>query len=405
MINPLPLVLADLRRSRAGAAAVVALIGVAVALGVAVTAEERALRAGTARAADAFDLVVGARGSPAQLVLSAVYLQPTLLDLVPGQVLKRLEQEPGIAYAAPVVFGDAHRGFPVVGSTVDFVTRGGGRALAEGRVFESEREVVLGADVSLAIGASFTPAHGRPAGRDEDDASLHTGFAYVAVGRLARSGSPWDRAIIAPVEALWRLHARPTGHAEGSLRLGPPWDEDRLAGASAIIIKPRSVADAYRLRARYRDSATMAVFPAEVLFDMYAVLGDARDLLWLVALATQALVVAAILLAVFASLSQRRRQLGVLRALGASRRYVFLAVWLHVSLLVALGAGLGVVLGWGGARALSAVLHARTGVSLPVALSWTEIGMAASLAAVGAVLAAIPSWHCYRQPVSSLLRG
>ena len=64
VINPLPLVLADLRRSRAGAAAVVALIGVAVALGVAVTAEERALRAGTARAADAFDLVVGARGQP-----------------------------------------------------------------------------------------------------------------------------------------------------------------------------------------------------------------------------------------------------------------------------------------------------------------------------------------------------
>ena len=74
-MNPLPVVLSDMRRGRAGIAAVVAVIAVAVALGVVVTAQERALRQGSARAADSFDLVVGARGSPTQLILSAVYLQ------------------------------------------------------------------------------------------------------------------------------------------------------------------------------------------------------------------------------------------------------------------------------------------------------------------------------------------
>src|SRR5262249_18319763 len=149
VINPLPLVLADLRRSRAGAAAVVGLIGLAVALGVAVTAEERAVRSGTARAADAFDLGIAARGSPAQLAPSAVYLERTPIDLLPGRVLERIQGESGVVFAAPLVFGDSHRGFPVVGSTADFVTLGGGRRLAEGRVFASEREVVLGADVDL----------------------------------------------------------------------------------------------------------------------------------------------------------------------------------------------------------------------------------------------------------------
>ena len=234
---------------------------------------------------------------------------------------------------------------------------------------------------------------------------VHAGFSYVAVGRLPRSGSPWDRAIIAPVEALWRLHARPAGHEEGSHRLGPPWGESETAGASAIVVKPRSVADAYRLRARYRDAETMAVFPAEALVPMYLVLGDARDLMSLMGLVTQTLVVAAVLRAVFASLAHRRRQLGVLRALGASRRYVFLTVWLHVSVLVGLGAAAGLCLGWGGAWALSAVLHARTGVGLPVTISWTEVAAAASLAVAGALVAAIPSWHAYRQPVSALLRG
>jgi len=405
-MNPLPVVLADLRQSRGGALAIVALIGVAVALGVAVTAEERALRAGTARAADDFDLLVGARGSPIQFVLASVYLEPAPLDLVSGQVLGRLQDEAGTVFVAPLVFGDSHRGFPIVGSTSDFVTRGGARRLAEGRVFATAHEVVVGADVPVQVGASFVSTHGRPRDqREAEGAHVHEGFSYVAVGRLPRLGSAWDRAIVAPVESLWRLHSRPSGHREGSERLGPPWEGDQIAGASAIVVKPQSVADAYRLRARYRGAETMAVFPAEVLIDMYAMLGDARDLLWLIALVTQALVVAAVLLAVFASLSQRRRQLGVLRALGAARRYVFLAVWLHVSLLVALGAGGGLLMGWAGATVLSTALHARTGISLPVAISWPEIALVATLAAVGAFLAAIPSWLSYRQPVSSLLRG
>ena len=212
----------------------------------------------------------------------------------------------------------------------------------EGRVFATLHEVVIGADVALSMGTSFDSAHGRPRGRHEQaDPPVHEGFSYVVVGRLPRRDSAWDRAIIAPVEALWRLHGRPTGHAAGSERIGPPWDGAEIAGASAIVVKPRSVADAYRLRARYRDGETMAVFPAEVLVEMYAMLGDARDLLWLIALVTQALVVAAVLLAVFASLAHRRRQLGVLRALGASRRYVFLVVWLHASVLITVGAGVG----------------------------------------------------------------
>ena len=111
------------------------------------------------------------------------------------------------------------------------------------------------------------------------------------------------------------------------------------------------------------------------------------------------------LLAVFASLAQRRRQLGVLRALGASRRYVFMVVWLHASLLLMVGSGAGLLLGWIGAEVLSAVLRARTGIAVPVSISWAEIGLVVMLAAVSALLATLPSWLSYRQPVSSLLRG
>src|SRR5262245_16862653 len=106
-MNPFPLVLAELRRNVSGGVAIVALIAIAVALGVAVTAQERALRQASARAADRFDLIVGAPGSPTQLVLTTVYLQPASLELLSAEVLPRLAREPGVAAVAPVAITDS----------------------------------------------------------------------------------------------------------------------------------------------------------------------------------------------------------------------------------------------------------------------------------------------------------
>jgi putative ABC transport system permease protein len=105
-MNPLPIVWADCRRATTGILSVVCLIAIAVALGVAVSAQERALRTGSARAADAFDLLIGAPGSQTQLVLTAVYLQPAALPLLPGEVLKRLQTEARAGYSAPKALGD-----------------------------------------------------------------------------------------------------------------------------------------------------------------------------------------------------------------------------------------------------------------------------------------------------------
>lgn len=408
MLNPLPVVVADIRRSRGGFLAVVGLIAVAVALGVAVSAQERALRKGSARAADAFDLLVGAPGSPTQLVLTSVYLQPAALPLVPGTVLQRLQEEPGVASVAPIAFGDRFRGFPVIGTTAPFATQGGKLSPVEGRVFAAEGEVVIGAEVSLRIGERFSPSHGlavRGAEADEDQGHVHRGVEYVVVGRMPRLGTPWDRAILVPVESVWEVHGLPNGHAQGVERIGPPWEGPEVPGVPAIAVKPKTVADAYTLRGKYRSGGTTALFPAEVLVELYGLLGDARDLLAAISVATQALVIAAILLAVFASLALRRRQLAILRALGASRRYVFAVVWTHVSLMIALGALLGLVVGWAGAVALSAAFSLRTGIALSATLALQEVAMAAAVIGIGMLLAGIPSWSSYRQSVSSGLRS
>jgi putative ABC transport system permease protein len=207
------------------------------------------------------------------------------------------------------------------------------------------------------------------------------------------------------VEAVWEVHGLSNGHPEGAERIGPPWDGPEVAGVPAIVVKPKTVADAYKLRGKYRTEGTTALFPAEVLVDLYSLLGDARDLLAAISVATQALVIAAVLLAVFASLALRRQQLAILRALGASRRYVFAVVWTHVSLMIALGSVLGLAAGWAGAAVLSAVFSARTGIALSATLARQELLMAAAVIAIGMLLAGIPSWSSYRQSVSAGLRS
>lgn len=405
-------ILADLGRMKAGALVVVALIALAVALGVGVTLQERALRLGSARAADKFDLVIGARGSEMQLVLSTVFLQPAALPLVPGRVLADLQADPRVAWAAPVGFGDFHDGTPVVGTTARLIAETA-PGLAEGTMFAAEDEAVAGALVDLAPGEGFTPTHGT-IGHD------HDGIRYRVTGRLKPTGTPWDRAILVPIQAVWRVHgmsAGPagahdpaeTGHPAGSSRDAPlAGDENWQAapGIPAILVKPASIGDAYRLRQDYRaQDDTMAVFPAEVLTSLYATLGDARQVLSAVAIAAQALVAVALLLVTLTHVGQRRRQIGALRALGAPRGAIFAMVWAELFALIAAGATLGLGGGFLAARLLSRAIAQRQGFDLPVALSGGDLAGLGLLLVVAALLATVPAWLAYRQSPVASLRG
>jgi putative ABC transport system permease protein len=192
----------------------------------------------------------------------------------------------------------------------------------------------------------------------------------------------------------------------GAVPIGPPWDADDLPGVPAIAVKPASFPAAYSLRQRYRAAEdTMAVFPAEVLIQLYDLLGDVRDLVAALSVLTQVLVIGAVLLAVLATIALRRKTIAVLRALGASRLFVFATVWLSVALMLSAGAVLGLGLGYLGALAISALFAAETGVALPVALSWQEIQLVLAIILIGLVLATVPAALAYRGSVAAALRA
>ncbi len=420
-MNPWPVARAGLLRHRGSYAVFCLLIALATAIGVAVSAQEAALRRGSARAADKFDLVIAAPGSQTDAVLAAIYLRPGTLTLLAPADAERALAEPRARFSAPLGFGDRYKGSPIVGSIAAFAEHLSG-GLAEGRMFAIETEAVAGAAVAARIGETFHPAHGDGAVDEDDDDDDHAdhadgnhdGAAHAAhehsvtltlVGRMKPTGTPWDNAIVIPIESVWRTHQLPTGHESGEARIGPPFTAGKVPGLPAIVLAPRSINDAYGLRGAWRTPTTMAFFPAEALTRLYAVMGDVRDLMSWFALAAQGLVVVAILAGVVAIVGLHRRRFAVLRALGAPSAYIFACVFLQIATVILAGAVLGLALGAGAAVLASHLFAARTGIALPVTVGVDELQLVAALVAFGLVAATIPAALAWRRPPVEALAG
>ncbi|MEI7221334.1 FtsX-like permease family protein [Pectobacterium carotovorum] len=446
---PWRLIWVDWRRLWPGVLVVVLLIATATALSISVSLQERALRMGSAKAADRFDLVIGAPGSETQLVLSSVFLQPSALTLVPAQVLTDLEKNPLVAWAAPVAFGDFYQGMPIVGTTPPLVTDNGKRQLTAGRVFNDGFEAVVGAQTGLTVGSTFSPIHGQVG---TEGAHAHDDVTYTVVGVLPADGSAWDKAILVPVNAVWRVHGihPPHGadddhdhnehadhdhgahehhndvhpaegaesddhHAAVAQPVTAPHDDEHgeaeahghahQAGLPAIVVKPKTIAGAYQLRSLYRSNTTLAVFPGEVLVKLYSMLGDIRELLTYISLGTQGLVGVAVAMVAVIHLRQRQKQIGALRAFGAPRYGIFTLIWSGLMSLVSVGVLLGVGLGYVAARGIAVVMSEKSGFVLPVTLEWEDIHFVLLLLLVAAVVLTIPAMLSYRQSPATALRG
>ena len=406
------LIRAMLIRFRGANAIFVALIALSVALGVGLTAQERALRQGSARAADKFDLVIASPGSEITLMLAAVYLQPTDVPLLTGAQFAEVATAPGVALAAPIGFGDSIMGAPVVGTTAEFVSHLAG-PLAEGRLFAASSEAVAGAFVPFAVGDSFSPVHGMEA---DDDAGAGAGaehdhdhdhdVTYTITGRMAPTGSPWDRAVLVPIEDVWEIHGLANGHApEAGARIGPPFDAAYFPGTPAIIVKAQNLGATYALQSQFSRSDMMAFFPGTVLAQLHGLMGDIRAAMSLMAGVTQVLVTIAILSGMTILVRVFARSLALLRAIGAPSRFVFAVVWGYAACLIACGALIGLALGGLAAWGLSAIITARTDIALTASLGWSEVHLVAGFVSLTLVLALVPALVAIRRPLVPDLRA
>ena len=377
------------------------LIALAVSIGVGLITQERSVRIGAAKAAEKFDLVVGAPGSETTLLFSSVYLQPNPLPLLDGATFDRIAQHERTRIAAPIALGDSYEGAIIVGTTADFVTHLGG--LEDGQIWQTSLEAIAGIDVPLAIGSMIEPAHGH--GSEADD-TAHEGTEIKVVGRMARTHSPWDQAILVPVESVWETHGLANGHAPAAgNQIGPPFDAAYFPGASAVIVISDSFSGIYQIQSDFTaDPATMAIIPGAVLGYLYRVLGDLRGAATILTWISLSLVAFAVLggLAILSRLFIRH--LAVLRAIGAPLRFVTATLWTFCAQIILLGSVLGCVGALISVALIGSVISSRTGLTLPAQFGWLEIHLVAAFASATLLAAAAMSYQLAKSARPETLR-
>lgn len=392
---PLQLIGVDFKRLWLGSIILISVIATIVAFGLFITLQERALREGSARAAEQFDLIIGAAGSETQLVLSTVYLQASPLPLLNSRYLEEVQKNPLVAWAAPIALGDSYFNSPIIGTTLTLLTQHGKVKLTTGRLFTQPNEAVVGANSNLKIGHKITPMHGQVG---QFDAHAHQEVNYTVVGILPANNNAWDNAIFVPIEAVWQIHGLGDAHHQDNhVHQSPP--------ISAIIVKPKSFAGAYQLRSQYRKELTQAVFPAEVLTKLYGTLGNIQQLLNKMSLASQLLVALLLIMMAVIYLNFKKQQIAILRAFGANRHRIFLLIWLGFMLLVSLGIVIGLAIGYVVTLIVSNKIALQQGFQLPVSLQWQDIYSLLVLLLALSISLLIPALLSYRYTVASCFKS
>ena len=176
------------------------------------------------------------------------------------------------------------------------------------------------------------------------------------------------------------------------------------ADVSAVVVKPKSIAGAYQLRSQYRTGESLAVFPGEVLTRLYGTLGDARQVLSLMAIGTQILVLIAILMVIVVHLEQRQRQFGALRAFGAPQRGIVALIWCGLMLMMSIGIVLGVGIGYLVTLWISQSISSLYGIKLPVTIQPEDGLLIATIWGVIGVVLLLPAILVYRHSPAQALK-
>lgn len=378
------------------------------------------IRSSFSQAVSGTDLVVGARTGPVQLMLYAVFHVGSASQGVRISSLQDIAKHRAVAWWVPLALGDSHRGRPVLGTTPDYFKRflyGDKQPLvfAQGRAFAGDLdglfEAVIGAEVAEALGYQLgqriTLAHGLQSSETHEHGELdhdHNDKPFTVVGVLARTGTPVDRTVHISLQAIEAVHLDWQGGAPmPGMKVAPElarkFDlQPKQVSAALVGLKNRAaVFNVQRFVANYAGEPLLAVMPAVALDELWQAVGlGERALLaisGLVALVSLASLVAVVL----AGLNERRRELAVLRAVGAGPRHVLLLLlaegaWVTLcgALLGAFAAALVVVL-------LGPWLQQRLGIRLqitaPSAAQWALFG---AVVLAGMLASLVPGWRAYR---------
>lgn len=395
------------------------LTALAVALGIAIVVATTTLatsaRQSARDAAGGYQLLLAAKGSPIQAVLSTLFFAEAPTGLIPHDVYERLRADPGVTLAVPFNFGDSYKRHLIVGTTPDYLRllegtlRRAPQIEPGGRWPERAFEAVLGAAAARATGFrpgdTFTAAHGfveLPA----DLAHHHEEQPYTVVGILEETRAPADRAIFTTLETTWLIHEHeaetPLGRAPAAGADDDHHADDHARQVTAVLLEGRSYGDVARLNAAFaRRADVQPIFPGRTATQVLGYLDRGQSLLTAIAWLAAGIACLGIMISLFAAAVERRRQIATLRAIGASRGTVLGVMAVEGAAIAGAGALAGVALGRLLAAAVAWQLERFNGYLLPPGpLGSAELSTVAVAVALGLVAGAVPAILALREDVA-----
>jgi putative ABC transport system permease protein len=338
------------------------------------------------------DLVVGAKGSPLQLVLCSVFH----IDFPTGNIklteAEKLSKNRLVRKSIPMALGDSYRNFRIVGTDTAYTNLFRAR-LKEGKWWRKDLEVVAGSGVAetlrLKIGDTFASAHGLT-----DDGHAHEENLYRVAGILEPSHSVIDNLLFTNVASIWRVH---------DLQDMP----DSTREITSLLIKFRNPIAALQLPRMINTYTNMqAASPAFESARLFSILGVGMDVL--LGVASTIIVVSAlsIFIALYNSLKERRYDMAIMRAMGAGRTKLFSAVILEGAMLTLCGSLSGLLIGHALVFGFTTMVEegARTGISSLVFYK-EELYVVAGSVVLGVFCSLLPAWQAYRTDIHKVLSG
>ncbi len=387
-------------------------IALSVALLLTVERAKRAAEDGFTQTISKTDLIVGARSGPLQLILYTVFNMGNATHNISYETYEKVRANPAIDWTIPYSLGDGHRGFRVVGTTQDFFRhyhyRGDRKvALAQGKEFSELWDVVIGAEVARKlkynIGDRVVITHGVTKG---EGILQHDDRPFVISGILEGTGTPLDRAVYISLQGMEALHIDWTGGAAPAPDKMIPRDQlsvetMKVHTITAFFVGAKSRIETLKLQREingYKEEPLLAIIPGATLSELWNGLSYVEGVLRMISWMVVAVGFMAMLIALTTTLNERRREMSILRAVGAKSSQILGLLVFESTLLTLIGVGAGVILSSGLIAVLRPWIESEFGLYLVgPAFTQSELIYLMITLAGGIAIGLIPALRAQRQ--------
>jgi putative ABC transport system permease protein len=371
------------------------------------------VRASFSQSVSGTDLIVGARTGSVQLMLYSVFHIGGATNNIRMASVDAIAKHRAVEWVVPISLGDSHRGFAVIGTTAAYFTRfqyadHQALRLAQGHAFSGDLnglyDAVIGAEVADALGYRLGQKIVLSHGGGALPGSEHADKPFTVVGVLARTGTPVDRAVHVSLEAIEAIHLDWASGAPMPGVVIPPEQARKFdlapkqVTAALVGLKGRvAVFAVQRFVANYTDEPLMAVLPGVALDELWQVVGVGEKALLGLSALVAIVSLAGLVAVVLAGLNERRRELAVLRAVGAGPRHVLFLLAGEGVLITWLGVAIGTLLTVLLIALAGPWAQARFGIALrlaePSLSQWALLG---AVLVAGVLASLVPGWRAYR---------